>query len=320
MKSSSLSEASTSGRSIESKVRTFGSEEEVGVYQFLGPKSQVIKKESLFDTVTQEETELEAVLEDLGISRKKRVKSRVDKVLKSQLSRLMTSVDGNKKKGTDGERQANFPKAPGADCAGLLESIMPSKLARALPKRQMLKRVKVVEDQPVVEDDWKEVEEKARLAALHREEEMSRMAARLMKGICLRVEEERDVLKRKKVELERNVARLKSDLSKKGKRLEALKASQVVEINKLEPEVKVDLEEVVAERDRFRRHLMSKGYFKDEVNAIRDDTYVEEDKDEETEDITIGIVDGLDGVSPLTLRDNQGDGKKCPEFKIEKKG
>ncbi|KAF6158361.1 hypothetical protein GIB67_022441 [Kingdonia uniflora] len=153
---------------------------------------KVKRKESLLDTVVQEEIELEAILEDLGISRKKYANSRVDKDFKSQSTRLMTSVDSSKKKGTDGER------------------------------------VKVVGDRPIVEDDWKEVKEKVRLAALHGEKEMSKMAARLMKGIYLGVEEERAELKRKKVELERNIARLKSDLSKEGKLLEALKASQVV--------------------------------------------------------------------------------------------
>ncbi|KAF6142134.1 hypothetical protein GIB67_037052 [Kingdonia uniflora] len=153
----------------------------------------------------------------------------------------MTSTDGSKKKRNDGERQANKPKAPGVDCTTLPESIMSSKLARTFPKRQMLKRpsasgttrsgeagekrrrvkpemlrLKVLDGRAVVEDDWKEVEENARLAALHGEEEMITMAARLMKGICLGVEEEMADLKWKKVELKRNVARLKSNLRKEG--------------------------------------------------------------------------------------------------------
>ncbi|KAF6138582.1 hypothetical protein GIB67_032476, partial [Kingdonia uniflora] len=145
-------------------------------------------------------------------------------------------------------------------------------------------------------DGWKEVEEKTRLAALHGMEEMSIMAARLMKGICLGVEEERAELKRKKVDLERNEARLKSDLSKEWKRLEALKVSQVVEINKLQGEARVDLKEAIAERDRLEHYLISKGYSEDEVDAIRADTYVEEDEGEETEDVAVGVTDGLDGV------------------------
>ncbi|KAF6140224.1 hypothetical protein GIB67_000272 [Kingdonia uniflora] len=159
---------------------------------------------------------------------------------------------------------------------------------------------------------------KARLAALHGEEEMGRMGARLMKEICLGVEEERTELKRKKVELKRNVARLKSNLSKEGKRMEALKASQIVEINKLQAEAKVNLEEVVAERDRLGRHLMSKGYSEDEVDAIRADTYVEEDEDEEAEDVVVSVVEGLDGVSPQTVRGSQGDYNKCPELENKK--
>ncbi|KAF6144250.1 hypothetical protein GIB67_024477 [Kingdonia uniflora] len=163
---------------------------------------KVTTKESLLDIVTQEEIELEAVLENLCISRKMRVNSRVDN------------------------------------------------------------------------------------------------ATRLMKGICLGVKEERAELKRKKVKLERNLARLKSDLSKERKRLEALKASQVVEINKLQAEVKVDLVEMVAECDRLGHHLMSKGYSENEVDTIKADTYVKEDEEEETEDVAVGIVNGLDGVSP----------------------
>ncbi|KAF6151309.1 hypothetical protein GIB67_040582, partial [Kingdonia uniflora] len=309
MRNSPVSEASTSGRSVEYEIRTSGSEKEVCVDQFLGfpgrlvsyppysdafkefckaraslggLKSQVTRKESLLDTITQEKTELVAVLEDFGISRKKRVNSRVNKVQKYQSTRLMT----RKWRGR-GKKERVEPEMSG---------------------------VKVVEDQPVVEDDWKDVEEKARLAALHGEEETSRMAARLMKGICLGVEEERVELKRKKVKLEKNAAQLKSDLSKEGKRLEALKASQVVKINKLQAEAKVDLEEVVAERDRLGRHLMSKGYSEDEVDAIRADTYMKEDEDEEIEDVAIGIVDGLDGVSLQTVKYNQGDHKERPEL------
>ncbi|KAF6176789.1 hypothetical protein GIB67_016365 [Kingdonia uniflora] len=245
---------------------------------------------------------------------------------------LMTNTDDSKKKWTDGERLENLPKAPEVDCTGLPESITSKKLARAFPKKKMLKHpsasgttgsgeavertkrrrvepseisgVKFIEDRLVVEDDWKKVEEKAKLAALRGVEDMSIMAARLMKGICLGVEEERAELKRKKVEFERNVARLKSYLSKEGKLLEALKASQVVEINKLHVEARVDLEEVVAEED--------------EVDAIRADTYIEEEEDEKNEDVAVGIVDGLDGVSPQMVSDNQGDDNEHPELENDK--
>ncbi|KAF6161884.1 hypothetical protein GIB67_002594 [Kingdonia uniflora] len=68
--------------------------------------------------------------------------------------------------------------------------------------------------------------------------------ARLMNGICLGVEEEKTELKRKKVELEWNVARLKTDLFMEGKRMEDLKASQVEEINTLHVKVRANLEKM----------------------------------------------------------------------------
>ncbi|KAF6173941.1 hypothetical protein GIB67_039892 [Kingdonia uniflora] len=169
-----------------------------------------------------------------------------------------------------------------------------------------------------MDDNLKEVEEKAKLAALHGEEEMSKMAARLIKGLCLGVEEEKAELKRKKVELKRNVARLKTDLLKEGKWMEALKASQVVGVNNIHAKARENLEEVVAERDRLGRHLMSKGYFKDEVDAIRADTYIEEEEDEEIEDVTVRVVGSLNNVSPQTMLDNQGDDNKCPKGETEK--
>ncbi|KAF6170344.1 hypothetical protein GIB67_043034 [Kingdonia uniflora] len=145
------------------------------------------------------------------------------------------------------------------------------------------------------------------------QEETELEATRLMKGICLRVEEERAELKRKKVELKRNVAQLKIYLLKVGKWMETLKASQVVEINNLHAKVRTNFKEVVAERDRLGRHLMSKRYSEDEVDAIRADTYVEDEKNEEIEDVAIGIVDGSDGVSPQMVKDNQGDDSERPE-------
>ncbi|KAF6169791.1 hypothetical protein GIB67_034183 [Kingdonia uniflora] len=64
----------------------------------------VATKESLLDTVAQEEAELEVVLEDLGINRKMRVKSRVKKVEKSQSTILTTSIDGYSKDKMDAIR------------------------------------------------------------------------------------------------------------------------------------------------------------------------------------------------------------------------
>ncbi|KAF6163837.1 hypothetical protein GIB67_016177 [Kingdonia uniflora] len=160
--------------------------------------------------------------------------------------------------------------------------------------------IMIVEDRPIVEDALEEVEEKTMLAAHHGVEEMSKMAVPLMTGICLEVGEERVELKRKKVELKRIVARLKTNLLKEGKWMEALKALQVVEINNLLTEAMTNLKEV------------------DVVDAIRVDTYVEEEEDEEIEDVAIGVIDGLDSVPHQTVKDNQGDYNEHPEGENEK--
>ncbi|KAF6175848.1 hypothetical protein GIB67_003336 [Kingdonia uniflora] len=203
------------------------------------PKSEVTKKESLLDTVAQEGTELKA--------------------------RLITGTNGSKQKETDGKRRVNLPKASGVDFVGVSESIMSSKLTRTFPMKQMLKQ-----DRPAVEDELKVMVEKVRLAAQNGEEEMSKMAARLMKGICLGVKEEKAELRKRIVELEMNI---------------------------------VNLEKVVTERDRLGHHLKSEGYSEDEVNAIMADTYVEEEGDDEVEDAVVGVIDGLDGVSPQMIED-----------------
>ncbi|KAF6148610.1 hypothetical protein GIB67_042569, partial [Kingdonia uniflora] len=227
---------------------------------------KVIRKESLLDTVAQEGTELEAVLKELSISRKKRANSRSEKDQKSQSTRLMTG-DDNKKKGTEEERSERID---------LKMSFKKWRKGRGL-----------------------------------------QLAARLMKGICLGVEEENAELKKGKVELEKNIAQLKVDLIKEGKWLEALKASEVVEINMF-TEARVNMEKVVTECDRLGRHLISKGYFEDDVNAIMADTYVEVEEDDEAEDVVVRVVDGLDGVSPQTVRDNQGNDNECSEGENEK--
>ncbi|KAF6159252.1 hypothetical protein GIB67_032023 [Kingdonia uniflora] len=51
-------------------------------------------------------------------------------------------------------------------------------------------------------------------------------------------------------------------------------------------------------------HAMAIGQLQEEVDAIKDDTYAEE---EEEEVKVLGVEDGLDGVSPQIVFDNQGD-------------
>ncbi|KAF6141125.1 hypothetical protein GIB67_006570 [Kingdonia uniflora] len=89
------------------------------------------------------------------------------------------------------KKMLNHPSTSGTTGSG--EAIEKAKKRRVEPS--VILGVKVTEDRLVVEDDLKEVVEKSSLAAFHGEEEMSKMAARLMKGICLGVEEERAELK-----------------------------------------------------------------------------------------------------------------------------
>ncbi|KAF6169070.1 hypothetical protein GIB67_038567 [Kingdonia uniflora] len=140
------------------------------------PTSKVKRKKSLLDTVAQEEAELEAVLIEVGISKKKRANSRRSKKRRVEPSELI---------GT-----------------------------------------KVTENRPGEEDELKTVEERVMFATRNGEEEMSKIVARLMKGICLGMLEKKAKLEKGKTELEKKVARLKADLAKEGKRLEVLKASQ----------------------------------------------------------------------------------------------
>ncbi|KAF6147231.1 hypothetical protein GIB67_039361 [Kingdonia uniflora] len=154
-------------------------------------KSTVERKESILDEVAEEETELELVLGELGLSRKKRVKM----------------------------------------------------------------------------DDLKEVEERAKLAILQGKEDTSQMA------------------------------------------------TYAVAISQLQLEAKDNLDETAEECDRLGRHLMLKGYSQEEVDAIKANTYVEE---EEKEAGVLGVVDGLDGLSPQTVLDNQGDDVELPEEGSEK--
>ncbi|KAF6166867.1 hypothetical protein GIB67_026646 [Kingdonia uniflora] len=62
---------------------------------------------------------------------------------------------------------------------------------------------KVTEGQSAAEDDLKEVEERTRLVALHKKEDMSNMVAHFVRGKWLGVEEEKYEQKKVKIELEK---------------------------------------------------------------------------------------------------------------------
>ncbi|KAF6171780.1 hypothetical protein GIB67_007301 [Kingdonia uniflora] len=182
-------------------------------------KSTVERKESLLDEVTEEVTELELVLEGLGLSRKRGL--------------------------TVGRTSSTQPNP-----------VKPNKVSKKYPKKRMLKALPSSGTTCSV-DDLKEVKERARLMVLQEEEDTSKMV-----------------------------------------------------------ETMANLDEMVEERDRLGSHLMLKGYSEEEVDAIKADTYVEEEDEVEAE--AVGGVDGLDGVSCQTVLDNQGDDVELPEGGSEK--
>ncbi|KAF6145689.1 hypothetical protein GIB67_028910 [Kingdonia uniflora] len=229
-------------------------------------KYRVERKESLLDEVAEEKTKLELVLGELGLSRKKRVESRSKKFSKAQSTRLMMGVNEGTRQTSGDEVRA---KTPGGEIAQ--------------GKRRRVKPLggsgdKVAEGRSVSEDDLKEVEERARLTILQGKEDTNHMVARLVKGIWLGIEEQESELKKAKNELEKNLARAKTDALKEVKQLKAAHA----------------------------------GYSQEEVDAIKADTYTEE---EEEEAETLGVVDG---ISPQIGLDNQGDDVELPEGGSEK--
>ncbi|KAF6157076.1 hypothetical protein GIB67_041537 [Kingdonia uniflora] len=242
----------------------------------------------------------------------------------------MAGVDEGKRQTSGEDARPNPSKTPGAECSAQPKPVKPSKVAQLFPKNRMLKsmlapnttessevtkekrrrvessREKVAEVRPAAVDYLREVEERARLAVLHGEEDTSKMVARLVKGIWLGIEEEKSELKKVKSELEKDLAQAKTEAMKEVRKL---KATHAVAIGQLQVEAKANLDEIVEERDRLGCHLMLKGYSQVEVDAIKAETYVVVE-DEEAE--VVGVVDGLDGVSCLTVLDNQGD--MCDEL------
>ncbi|KAF6141957.1 hypothetical protein GIB67_037925, partial [Kingdonia uniflora] len=203
-----------------------------------GVKSTVERKESLLDKVAEEETKLELILEEHGLSKKKRVDSRLN-------------------------------KTPGTESSAQLNPIKPSKVAQLFPKKWMLKTLpasgttgsgevandkrrkvkpsgesgeKVVEGRSASVDDLKEVEERARLAILQGEEDTSQMVAHLIKGMWPSIEEEKSVLKKAKSKLEIHLARAKTEAMKEGyseEMVDAIKVDTYVEVEDEEAEVVV---------------------------------------------------------------------------------
>ncbi|KAF6151449.1 hypothetical protein GIB67_016261 [Kingdonia uniflora] len=252
----------------------------------------------------------------------------------------MAGVDEGKRQVSSEEAQANFSKTPGTGTSAQPNPIKSSKIAQKYPKKRMLKALlasstigngevakdkrrrvepsgesgeKVTEGRSTIVDDLKEVEERARLAVLHGEEDTSKMVSHLVKGNWLGNEEEKSELKKANIKLRKELARSRTDASKD---IRQLKASHAVAIGQLQVETKANLYKMVEEHDRLGLHLMLKGYSEEEVDVIKADTYAEEEDEEEAE--VVGIVDALDGVSRQTVLNNQGDDVELAEGGSEK--
>ncbi|KAF6140741.1 hypothetical protein GIB67_035168 [Kingdonia uniflora] len=250
-------------------------------------KSAVEKKKSLLDQVAEEETELELVLGELSLSRKNRVESRSKKVVKAQSTRSMTGVNERQRQ-TSGEKVRS--KTPGSGSSAQ-PNLTTSKIAQKFLKRQVKKalpasgitvsgevaqgkrkrveplggsREKVAEGQSALVDDLKEVEERTRLAILQGKEDTSQMESEMKKA---------------KRELEKNLARAKTDALKEVKQL---KAAHAMVIGQLQVEAKANLDEMTEEIE------------------------------------VLGAMDGLDGISPQMVLDNQGDDVELPKGRSEK--
>ncbi|KAF6142780.1 hypothetical protein GIB67_023262 [Kingdonia uniflora] len=257
METSTVNEESTSGRSAESENVESEKEDERDDEEPIEllcrivkqcPTSKVKRKKSLLDIVGQEGIELEVVLKELHISRKKRANNKSEKVQKSQATRLMTGVGGNKEGGADGQRRVVLPKASEVDFADVPESTTSSKLIQAFLKKRMLKRGSTSgttgKDRLGEEDELKVVEDRENLAIRNGEEEMSKMATRLMKGVCLRMEEEKAKLKKGKAEPKNKVDHLKIKLAREGKRFDSVKAVRKGKISELAAKAGKNLEVV----------------------------------------------------------------------------
>ncbi|KAF6144510.1 hypothetical protein GIB67_023956 [Kingdonia uniflora] len=285
-------------------------------------KSKLERKESLLDEVAEEETKLELVLEGLGLSRKKRVVSRLNKVRKAQSTRSMADVDEGKRQVSGEEALTNFSKTPGTSSSAQLDPNKLSKIGQKYLKKRMLKALldsgttgsgKVAKDkwrvEPSGESGEKVTEGRSAVADDLKE------VAHLIKGIWLGIVEEKCELKKANIGLEKELARSRTDALKE---IRQLKASHVVVISQLQVETKANLDEMVEEHDRLGCHLMLKGYSEEEVDAIKVGTYAEEVNEVEVE--AVGIMDSLDGVFRQAVLDNQGDDVELPEGGSEKVG
>ncbi|KAF6172042.1 hypothetical protein GIB67_029460, partial [Kingdonia uniflora] len=225
-----------------------------------GPQLKLTKKELLLNSVAREGAELDMMLKGLGININKIANSRFEKVQKSQAKRLMTGIGASKKREADVEKHPVLLRATDIDFEDVLK----------------------VTTLTTEEDELRAVKDRVRLAGREGTEDLSastqlelcKMAARLLKGICLVIDEGKAYLESGKANLEKKVAPFKSDLALEGERLVDAKAAQEIQISELTEEAQKNMEE----------------------DEVEEDAPAEE-----------GVVIGLDEVYTITDLENQGE-------------
>ncbi|KAF6163147.1 hypothetical protein GIB67_025011 [Kingdonia uniflora] len=221
MDSLSANEVSTSGRTNESD-----NEEEVGFEQFPGFPGQLVSYPSGSDAFREiykakaaiggkrgrtwndniiwvkgncfqrdDEETLGLLLRNVKQSVKSKVKrkeSLLDKVMEeeTEFKIVLKGLGLSRKKRVDSSFARPNP-------------VKPSKIALKYLKKRMLKALTA--SGTTRSDDLKEVEERARLAILQGEEDTSKMVARLVKGIWLGIEEDKNDLRKANIELEKEL-------------------------------------------------------------------------------------------------------------------
>ncbi|KAF6155716.1 hypothetical protein GIB67_007153 [Kingdonia uniflora] len=173
----------------------------------------------------------------------------------------MTCVGTNKKRGADGDRRPILPRDIDIDFEDVLEVTTSSKLALKFPKIKAVKGYSAsgTTANGEVDKTTKKMRDRVRLVAHKGTEELSasmqlelsKMVARFLKGIYLGIEGRKTDLESGKAELEKKVARLKSDLALEGERLVTVKAAQEVLISELTEEAQNNVDDIALECDRL---------------------------------------------------------------------
>ncbi|KAF6168096.1 hypothetical protein GIB67_011481 [Kingdonia uniflora] len=207
------------------------------------------------------------------VARKEVVRQIIEEEVEEEDMRIAggeeTGVRASKKSGANEEKCSVLPRETNMDFKDVPEVTTSRKLALRFAKKNIVKGGST--SGTTMSGEVEKTTKKRRV-------DPPAKTTRLLKGICLGIEEGKTELQNGKVVLEKKVARLKVNLVLEGERLE--------------------------------RQLLAVGYTKANIKAIMASTYVEEDEVEEDVPAEEGVVTRLDAVSPITDLDNHREGNK----------